>query len=104
MAVVCGLISALAVKSFDHLGETNAFVDSASWEVPELEIPFYFDRRGEINRDMLKDGTEGPLAAKKASAQVDQKSTGSKEAISNELLNTKLDLLLEARTGEKKGK
>ena len=30
------------------------FVDSAAWEVPEFETPFYFDRRGEINRDLFK--------------------------------------------------
>jgi len=102
MAVVCGLISALAVKFVDRLGETSAFVDSASWEVPELEIPFYFDHRGEINRDMLRAGAKGPVAATTAdgaSAQVVQKSTGSKDVIPNELLNTKLDLLLQARAG-----
>merc|ERR1712217_446764 len=54
MAIVCGIITGLAVKFVDKLGKTNAFLDSASWEVPELEIPFYFDRRGEINRDNAK--------------------------------------------------
>merc|ERR1711920_841964 len=63
MAIVCGLITALIVKFVDKLGETSAFVDSASWEVPELEIPFYFDRRGEINRDTLNAGAQGPVAA-----------------------------------------
>jgi ammonium transporter Rh len=64
IAIISGVACALVVKFIDALGETNAFVDSASWEVPELEIPFYFDQRGEINRDMLMTGTEGKPSLK----------------------------------------
>jgi len=102
MAIVCGLISGLAVKYVDPLGDTSAFLDSSSWEVPELEIPFYFDRRGEINRDMLKgaQASEGRKAEEEQprppSASVNQKNTDS-NAISNDLLNQKLDMLLQAK-------
>jgi len=94
MAIVCGLISALAVKFVDRLGETNAFLDSPSWEVPELEIPFYFDRRGEINRDMLKAHTEERVSDQ-PNRPVNQQNTASKDSISNDLLNKKLDMLLQ---------
>jgi ammonium transporter Rh len=102
MAVVCGLISALVVKFVDPVGDTSAFLDSSSWEVPELEIPFYFDRRGEINRDTLKgaqasDGRKAEAEQpSRPSASVNQKNTDS-NAISNELLNQKLDMLLQAK-------
>merc|ERR1739846_282840 len=56
-ASISGMACAAAVKFCDSLGETEAFVDSALWEVPELEIPFYYDHRGEINRDILLDET-----------------------------------------------
>merc|ERR1712038_350216 len=94
MAIACGLLTGFAVKFVDALGDNSAFLDSASWEVPELEIPFYFDRRGEINRDMLKAGAQGP-AANQSNKPENQIKNGNKDAISNELLNTKLDLLLQ---------
>jgi len=50
-AIISGAASAAAVKLFDPLDETQAFVDSALWEVPEAEIPYYYDHRGEINRE-----------------------------------------------------
>merc|ERR1711920_746902 len=50
-ASISGAASAALVRLFDPLGETQAFVDSALWEVPEAEIPYYYDHRGEINRD-----------------------------------------------------
>lgn len=58
IAVVSGMACAWVVKFVDSLRETDAFVDSSLWEVPELETPFFFDRRGEINRDMLITSTE----------------------------------------------
>jgi len=54
-ASISGLACGAVVRLVDRLGETEAFVDSALWEVPELEIPFFFDHRGEINRDILLD-------------------------------------------------
>merc|ERR1712117_169890 len=56
-ASISGLACAAVVRFVDSLGETEAFVDSVLWEVPELEIPFYYDHRGEINRDILLDET-----------------------------------------------
>merc|ERR1712176_30532 len=52
-ASISGVACATVVRVVNRLGETEAFVDSALWEVPELEIPFYYDHRGEINRDIL---------------------------------------------------
>lgn len=54
IAVITGAISGFIVKFIDPLKETDGYLDSAHWEVPEQEIPFYYDRRGEIDRDMLK--------------------------------------------------
>merc|ERR1712099_119677 len=54
-ASISGVACGAVVRVIDRLGETEAFVDSALWEVPELEIPFYYDHRGEINRDILLD-------------------------------------------------
>merc|ERR1711997_1318593 len=51
VAGLTGAGSAAVVRFFDPLGETQAFVDSTLWEVPHDEIPFYYDHRGEINRD-----------------------------------------------------
>merc|ERR1712242_31437 len=56
-ASISGMACAAVVRFFDSLGETEAFVDSVLWEVPELEIPFFYDHRGEINRDILLDET-----------------------------------------------
>lgn len=56
VAITTGAASALVVKSVDRLGEKEAFLDSIFWEVPETELPFYFDHRGEINRDTLEKG------------------------------------------------
>merc|ERR1712151_475296 len=43
IAILSGMICGMAVKFVDSLGEKEAFVDSALWEVPETEIPYYFD-------------------------------------------------------------
>merc|ERR1712038_270436 len=96
MAIACGLLTGFAVKFVDALGDNSAFLDSASWEVPELEIPFYFDRRGEINRDMLKDTQRSEGRKAEESASVNQKKIDS-NAVSNDLLNQKLDMLLQAK-------
>jgi ammonium transporter Rh len=76
IAIISGAACALVVKFIDALGETNAFVDSSSWEVPELEIPFYFDQRGEINRDMLMTSAEG-----KPSMKMKEDESGAKERL-----------------------
>merc|ERR1711920_1216456 len=54
-ASISGMACGAVVRLVDGLGETEAFVDSALREVPELEIPFFYDHRGEINRDILLD-------------------------------------------------
>ena len=35
---------------FDPMHDGHLFLDEESWEVPHLETPYYFDRRGEIGR------------------------------------------------------
>lgn len=36
---------------FQPLEEDEMFLDEVSFDVPELEIPYFFDERGEVNRD-----------------------------------------------------
>lgn len=57
IAITTGAVTGALAKLAGKLESRpeSYFVDSAAWEVPELETPFYFDRRGEINRDLLKD-------------------------------------------------
>ena len=58
-AIVTGAATGSLAKVAGKLESRSEdyFVDSAAWEVPEFETPFYFDRRGEINRDLFKDLT-----------------------------------------------
>ena len=53
MAVSGGLVSGWLVKQLGIAQETSLFVDRATFEVPTLEMPFYFDQRGEINRELM---------------------------------------------------
>jgi hypothetical protein len=39
------------------------FLDSDSWEVPSLELPYYFDHRGEISREEESKGKRGDIPA-----------------------------------------
>jgi ammonium transporter Rh len=57
LALVFGAITGALAKCVGRLERRSDdyFLDSTAWEVPELETPFYFDKRGEINRDLLKD-------------------------------------------------
>lgn len=51
LSFVGGAITGLFVKQacFEEAYESEtAFSDALFWEVPDLEIPYYFDRRGEI--------------------------------------------------------
>jgi hypothetical protein len=61
VAITTGAVTGGLAKAAGKIeSRSNSyFVDSAAWEVPEFETPFYFDQRGEINRDLFKD-----LAAK----------------------------------------
>lgn len=47
-ALVGGAVTGLIVKSLSK--QIKYFVDDEFWEVPKLEIPYYFDERGEIIR------------------------------------------------------
>lgn len=54
MAVAGGLLTGALIKFlFGHADERYQFLDKFSWEVPELEMPFFFDQRGEINRESM---------------------------------------------------
>lgn len=46
MAIASGSIVGIFVRYISPLKEY--YVDSVNWEVPELEIPYYFDTRGEM--------------------------------------------------------
>jgi ammonium transporter Rh len=42
---------------FDPMHDGHLFLDEESWEVPHLETPYYFDRRGEIGRQAGPQGS-----------------------------------------------
>ena len=98
MATASGLICGLIVQRIDRMDVRNLFKDSGSWEVPELETPFYFDKRGEINRDMLhvqKTTAPSPRDVAITIESAGKWQNSNRDVISNELLNMKLDLLLQ---------
>jgi len=59
VSIVGGAISGTIVKGLgailDPFEADNLFNDMQHWEVPGLENPYYFDHRGEIQRDPKKD-------------------------------------------------
>jgi hypothetical protein len=78
IAIAGGVITGLLVRLpiFEPLRDDQLFKDSASWEVPHEETPYYFDARGEVNRDdaavaaahggkdvsLTSDGTGSPIS------------------------------------------
>jgi len=82
-----GLITGGIVKSslFDPIDDNVLFQDDADWEVPELEIPYYYDHRGEVSRDH-NNQAEALLAAGSERDRKDSSSTaGSHQAISTRI-------------------
>ncbi len=51
IALVSGLFTGLILRKVAPAKEKNLFLDVESFEVPDLEVPYYFDRRGEVVRD-----------------------------------------------------
>ena len=49
IALSSGAVTGLLLRHFNS--PKLFFLDNENWEVPELETPYYFDKRGEINRD-----------------------------------------------------
>jgi hypothetical protein len=49
IAISSGFFTGYLLKVFSP--SKKYFLDDESWEVPNLETPYYFDERGEINRD-----------------------------------------------------
>jgi len=124
MAIVGGLSCATLVKLLGSPeDEDGLFIDKRHWEVPTIEQPFYFDQRGEINRETIgavidletskHDGGLLGLAGGSrhgCSNQFEPANFGATAAapvltrpgvvppagISNELLNIKLDMLLQS--------
>ena len=121
MAVAGGLLSAMLVKPLGSPEEEMLFLDKADWEVPNFELPFYFDRRGEINREgaadiaeleaskhggqmmpMLLAESSAPRGAANFNGLADRyppmdvpRREEPLKLISNELLSMKLDLILQ---------
>jgi len=58
VSIGSGVLTGMFVVFFDKLLDPlkELFQDSQHWGVPELENPYYFDNRGEIQRDPKKDG------------------------------------------------
>jgi len=53
MAIGSGMICGMLVKLLGSLPDDALFLDQKYWEVPNFELPFYFDQRGEINRETI---------------------------------------------------
>jgi len=47
--IICGFYA--RQRFFHPVPARDTFLDSPHWEVPELELPYYFDHRGEVSRD-----------------------------------------------------
>ncbi len=67
IAIAGGALTGFIIRAAEFDPPTDLFVDSSYWEVPALEQPYYFDKRGEIERrDREKaqvpgaDGVESP--------------------------------------------
>jgi len=114
IAVVGGLLCAMLVRLLGSPEDENLFLDRGNFEVPHFEVPFYFDRRGEINRDTVSflveeeaskhGGQRMPLMFREAgpsppSAPLEEAMSSRPAAasghVSNDLLNLKIDLLLQ---------
>jgi hypothetical protein len=117
IAVAGGAISGFVVKRLTATADDEyLFLDKSSWEVPTQEMPFYFDERGEINRETFEPtaqqaadaGTStppvpgspgGPRAGWKGAHAPAASSPlvggGGAGIITNELLSMKLDLVLQ---------
>lgn len=50
ISIVGGALCGLLVKSMPGLEKATMFMDDKYWEVPTLEMPYFFDHRGEIAR------------------------------------------------------
>jgi len=114
IAVVGGLLCAMLVRALGTPEDENLFLDRGNFEVPHFETPFYFDRRGEINRDTVSylveeeaskhGGQRVPLMMRELSSSpppaLPQETNyshppASSSHVSNDLLNLKIDLLLQ---------
>jgi ammonium transporter Rh len=51
MAIGCGALTGVALKGLEPVKQQNLFSDGHYWEVPNEETPYYFDERGEIQRE-----------------------------------------------------
>jgi hypothetical protein len=121
IAVISGLICGGLVRCIPGPTGNELFDDKANFEVPGQEIPFYFDERGEINREIfsspsLRGGNAFTTAVTELSAhggnRLGQLQLGQRQSmepvsssqrsmsattplISNELLSLKMDLILQ---------
>ena len=107
IASLGGAISGFIVQKLTTIPDDEyLFLDKSSWEVPTQEMPFYFDERGEINRETLdieagsrpaSRATDLPESPKPAASPAAGSSSSS--LITNELLSMKLDLVLQQLPG-----
>eukprot|EP00456_Euglypha_rotunda_P049003 TRINITY_DN3929_c1_g1_i1.p1 TRINITY_DN3929_c1_g1~~TRINITY_DN3929_c1_g1_i1.p1 ORF type:complete len:178 (+),score=22.58 TRINITY_DN3929_c1_g1_i1:67-600(+) len=53
ISIFTGLLTGFFAKQafFEPLEPRDTFLDQVYWEVPELEMPYFFDKRGEISRE-----------------------------------------------------
>jgi len=54
---------------FDPMHDGHLFLDEESWEVPHLETPYYFDRRGEVGRHSAPTQSADPAASVSVNVQ-----------------------------------
>jgi ammonium transporter Rh len=75
ISIVTGAIGGLLIKNFSQLPRDTLFIDEKFWEVPSLEMPYYFDHRGEIARGGSGGGGDVSHHGRGAEMEVNSKLT-----------------------------
>jgi hypothetical protein len=63
IAILTGAITGGIAGSLHAVGADGLFQDQVDWEVPHEELPYYFDKRGEISRDDPTDAQDAKSQA-----------------------------------------
>jgi len=116
IAIVTGAATGYFVRYVEPA--SKYFSDSEFWEVPHLETPYYFDLRGEINREGEKNKKKGdtreasraeyahdvelqPLIPVQGAAQLVPQAPSTPADYQMHLLLNKMDILLQALAEKK---
>lgn len=91
ISMVSGLIVGwfATYEFFDPMQDGHLFLDEESWEVPHLETPYYFDRRGEVGRQSAPVHSADPAAS--VSVKVQNSVASPAPAAASALQNANID-------------